>query len=106
MAIGQGEIGATPLQLAGSCIIANKGWYIPPHIVRAIGHPWRIRSFRYKNKIIVPINEKYFQFHCRRYGKSSYLVVLLRIAQLPEIRVAAKTGTAQDPPREKVIAFL
>jgi len=76
VAIGQGEIGATPLQLANlAAIIANKGWYIPPHIVRAIGHPDSLNA-RYKNKIIVPINEKYFNFIVE--GMEKQLLVVLQ----------------------------
>ncbi|MDR2586044.1 MAG: penicillin-binding protein 2, partial [Prevotellaceae bacterium] len=37
LAIGQGELGTTPLQLANlAAIIANRGYYITPHIVREI----------------------------------------------------------------------
>ena len=37
LAIGQGEIEATPLQMANLCaMIANRGYYIAPHVVRAI----------------------------------------------------------------------
>ena len=35
--IGQGEVLTTPIQLANfAAIIANKGWYIPPHFVKEI----------------------------------------------------------------------
>jgi penicillin-binding protein 2 len=37
LAIGQGEILLTPLQLANmTAIIANKGYYVPPHILKAV----------------------------------------------------------------------
>ena len=41
MAIGQGELGTTPLQLANmTAALANRGYYFPPHLVRAIdGEP-------------------------------------------------------------------
>jgi len=105
VAIGQGEIGATPLQLANlAAIIANKGWYIPPHIVRAIGHPDSLNP-RYKNKIVVPINEKYFDLIVEGMEKA-VTSGTATIAQLPEIRVAAKTGTAQDPPRKSHSVFI
>jgi penicillin-binding protein 2 len=36
LSIGQGEIGATPLQIANMCAtVANRGWYMIPHIVKA-----------------------------------------------------------------------
>lgn len=35
LAIGQGEIGATPLQIANlSATMANRGWYITPHMIK------------------------------------------------------------------------
>ena len=37
IAIGQGEILATPLQIANmACVLANRGYYMTPHIVRPI----------------------------------------------------------------------
>lgn len=37
IAIGQGEILATPLQIANlATVIANRGWFYRPHVVRAI----------------------------------------------------------------------
>ena len=39
MAIGQGEIGTTPLQMANmTAAIANRGYYYTPHIVKSIGN--------------------------------------------------------------------
>src|SRR5690606_33802055 len=38
VAIGQGEISTTPLQMANiMAIIANRGYYIKPHLVKGIG---------------------------------------------------------------------
>ena len=37
IAIGQGEVNATPLQIANlGATIANRGWFIPPHVVKGI----------------------------------------------------------------------
>lgn len=37
LAIGQGELGITPLQMANAaCIVANKGFYYVPHVVKEI----------------------------------------------------------------------
>lgn len=39
LSIGQGEILATPLQLVNyAAIVANEGFYYPPHIVEAVGN--------------------------------------------------------------------
>ena len=38
MAIGQGEIGTTPLQMANmTAAIANRGYYYSPHVVKSVG---------------------------------------------------------------------
>ena len=38
LAIGQGEVDATPLQLANiECTIANHGFYYRPHLIKSIG---------------------------------------------------------------------
>ena len=41
ISIGQGEVGATPLQIANlGATIANRGWYVTPHVVRKVqGEP-------------------------------------------------------------------
>lgn len=37
LAIGQGELGATPLQMANvAAIVANRGYYYPPHLVQEV----------------------------------------------------------------------
>jgi penicillin-binding protein 2 len=43
MAIGQGEIGTTPLQMANmTAAIANRGYYYIPHVVKSIGKDGKI----------------------------------------------------------------
>lgn len=38
LSIGEGEMLVTPMQMCNmACVIANRGWYVPPHSVRAIG---------------------------------------------------------------------
>ena len=44
MAIGQGEVETTPLQMANmTAAIANRGYYYTPHIVKSIGTDKRIK---------------------------------------------------------------
>ena len=98
LAIGQGEILITPLQLANvSAIIANKGFYYPPHIVRALGSPDnKIHEFNQKKE--TTIAEKNFDI-----VRNAMLEVFegehgtARWAKLPGVHICGKTGTVQNP---------
>jgi len=60
IAIGQGEINTTPLQMANiMAIIANQGYYIKPHVVKAIGNGKAINP-KYKEKHYAGIDQRYF----------------------------------------------
>ena len=61
MAIGQGEIGTTPLQLANmTAAIANRGYYYTPHIVKSVGHSGSIDP-RFTQKHIIDIDSANFE---------------------------------------------
>lgn len=61
LAIGQGELSATPLQLANiECIIANGGYYYTPHLIKAIGER-KVTKAEFKVKHDVGINPQYFK---------------------------------------------
>ncbi len=98
LAIGQGEIVVTPLQMANmAAIIANKGYYYPPHLVKAIGNENNlIKEFRTKK--VTKIDPKYFDI-----VQDAMLEVFegahgtARWAKLEGIHICGKTGTAQNP---------
>ncbi len=96
LAIGQGEILTTPVQLANiAAIVANKGYYITPHIVKAIG---RIDSL---NKPMMTrhkttINPDYFNPIVIGM-RDVVLAGTARNANIENISVCGKTGTAQNP---------
>ena len=99
ISIGQGEICATPTQLANLvAIIANKGYYYPPHLVRAIGHKDSLNP-RFTEKISVDIDAKYFKGVIEGMERA-VLAGTARNAAISGVRVAAKTGTAENPPRK------
>ena len=98
ISIGQGEICTTPVQLANlAAIVANKGYYYPPHLVRAIAHKDSLNT-RFEKKS-AGIDTKYFSGVISGM-ENAVLAGTARRASVPNIRVAAKTGTAENPPRK------
>jgi len=98
LGIGQGEMGMTPLQMANVvAIIANRGFYYIPHFVRERRSKTGLilKDTNY-TKNYVPVDSKYFEpiingmEQVVRAGTG-------KKAQVEDIRICAKTGTAQNP---------
>lgn len=100
LSIGQGEIGATPLQIANlAAIMANRGYYYIPHIV--------------KDSDGITIDPKYHErqytmvdtSHFNTAVQGMYMAVngggsaggTAFAAAIPGLDVCGKTGTAQNP---------
>ncbi|MCK9203590.1 MAG: penicillin-binding protein 2 [Bacteroidales bacterium] len=96
LGIGQGEIGITPVQLANlACLIANKGWFYTPHIIRAIGRKDSLNQ-AFMTKKIVSVDASYFDVVIE--GMANVVTAgTARGAQIDSITVCGKTGTAQNP---------
>jgi penicillin-binding protein 2 len=94
LAIGQGELQATPLQLANiECIIANHGYYYKPHLIKAIGDR-QITKPEYTQKNYVGIDGQYFE----PLIDGMQAVVdngTAASSKIPGIVMCGKTGTAQ-----------
>jgi len=94
--IGQGEVLATPLQIANAmAIIANKGYYITPKICRYFVKDKQYRSPK-KQKVITSIDTVYYRYVIDGLEK----VVesgTAKGAKIPDISFCGKTGTAQNP---------
>lgn len=104
VAIGQGEILATPLQIANLCAtIANRGWFITPHVIKEIQDT--VIDEKYRTRRIPTIDEK----HYHEVAEGMRMAVTggtCRLANLPDIEVAGKTGTAQNPHGKDHSAFM
>jgi len=99
MAIGQGEIETTPLQMANmTAAIANKGYFYIPHIVKSIGTDKKIDQ-KYLSKQIINIDSANFEpiIIGMEGAVNGEAGATARIAALKDIIVCGKTGTAQNP---------
>lgn len=104
VSIGQGEILATPLQIANlSATIANRGHFITPHVVKAIQDtvmPPNLLKVRY------PTVESHFYEDVAEGMRMAVTGGTCRKAALPDIEVCGKTGTAQNPHGKDHSAFM
>jgi penicillin-binding protein 2 len=96
LAIGQGEIGITPVQLANlSATIANRGFFYTPHIIRAIGKPDSLNR-EFLQKRTCDVDRSYFDVVVR--GMENVVTAgTATNAKIDSIIVCGKTGTAQNP---------
>lgn len=94
IAIGQGEVTLTPLQIANlSATIANRGYFITPHVVHSIdGQP--LDSI-YRTRRYTKVESRYYE-EIVRGMRQAVLGGTCRGANIPSIEVCGKTGTAQN----------
>ena len=105
LAIGQGEIGVYPLQMANfTALLANRGYYITPHLVKNIDGI---------NSIDKEFTEKKYSMidsvHFKPIIDGMQLVVEIGTgvrANLDSIVVCGKTGTSQNPHGEDHSVFI
>jgi penicillin-binding protein 2 len=96
LAIGQGELGVTPLQMANYCaIIANRGYYYIPHIVKEIENEQIDQSFKTKN--YGKISAEYYEPVIRGMEMALDPGGSAEMSRIPDIAMCGKTGTAQNP---------
>ena len=98
LSIGQGEINLTGLQMANvQAIIANRGWYITPHFVKAVGRTGQpLPRFREKHHTLVDSANIAAlvpgMVAAMQPGGTAELASLADVG----ITVAGKTGTVQN----------
>ena len=92
--IGQGEVLTTPIQLANMmAVVANKGYYYTPHIVKSVKGQKLDKKFTTKHQST--IDEKHFEPVIKgledvyNFGTASGLKV-------EGLRICGKTGTAEN----------
>ena len=106
ISIGEGENLVVPLQMANfAAIVANRGYYIKPHLIKAIGDDHEpLPEYRVKN--YTTVDSKYFDVAVEamaevvRSGTGQYR------AKLADIEVCGKTGTVQNKNRPDHSVFI
>ncbi len=98
VSIGQGEVTATPLQVANEmAYIANKGWFITPHVVDSIEGGDKFALLEKYQKRNVPINIPDSIFEAVHDGMQGVMDGGTgRGAKVPGIVVCGKTGTVEN----------
>ena len=93
--IGQGEVAATPIQLANmTAAIANRGHYFTPHILKKVdGKDITIPEFTELKQ--TTIERKHFEPVVRGMA-DVYKKGTARWVQIPGIEIAGKTGTVEN----------
>ncbi|MBT8322885.1 MAG: penicillin-binding protein 2 [Eudoraea sp.] len=94
-AIGQGEVAATPIQLANmTAAIANRGYFYTPHLIKKIaGEPVEISNFTERK--YTTIDPQHFEpivtgmANVYKKGTAKWL-------RIPGIDIAGKTGTVEN----------
>lgn len=105
LAIGQGELGITPLQLANYCAaIANRGYYYIPHIVKEIEGEGL--SGQFSTKVYTNISEEHFEPVIEGMQRVVELTNASVFMRIPEVVMCGKTGTVQNPHGEDHSAFM
>ena len=94
--IGEGELGVVPIQMANlASILANRGYYYSPHLIKSVGDQGKLEEYRKKN--YTKIDSNYFQVVL----DALQAVVdepggTARRARIDSIKVCGKTGTVQN----------
>ena len=104
IAIGQGEVTATPLQICNmAATIANRGYFKTPHVVKAIdGQP---QDTTFTNKHFTMVDSKYYDIVVEGM-RMAVTGGTCRGAAIEGIEVCGKTGTAENPHGKDHSAFI
>ncbi|EMS34676.1 Penicillin-binding protein 2 (PBP-2) [Mariniradius saccharolyticus AK6] len=105
LSIGQGEMLVTPLQMANlAAIFANKGYYYPPHLIKAVDGDYEKIPVQFRTKMDVGVDAHHFDLIQDAMAEAIYGTAAR--AAISDIQIAGKTGTAQNPQGEDHSVFI
>ena len=100
ISIGQGEVGVTPLQIANlAAIMANRGWYKIPHIVKASEGVEIDPKYNERQYTMVDTTnfKKVINGMWRAVNNGPGTGCTAWVAEVKGLDICGKTGTAQNP---------
>lgn len=104
ISIGQGEILATPLQIANLCAqIANRGFFYTPHIVKDVEGIGLDKKYTTKHQ---PSIDRHYYDAIVEGMRMAVQGGTCKGANIPGLDVCGKTGTAQNPHGKDHSAFI
>lgn len=94
--IGEGELLVSPLKMANvAAIVANRGWYYRPHMVKGVGKVGEIDE-KYKEKISVGIDRRHFETVIGGMVSAVNNGTVSGDGRMSDIQMCGKTGTSQN----------
>jgi penicillin-binding protein 2 len=106
LGIGQGELELTTVQMANlAAILANRGFYYKPLLVKSFSNENRDVPEKYKIKNEVKIDQEYFQPVIDGMERAVLPGGTAPLAQIPGIAVCGKTGTSQNIGKDHSVFF-
>ncbi len=107
LSIGQGELLLTPLQMANMvATIANRGYYVSPHIVKKIQNYDRSETTLQFEKHVTQVRPELAEIVVNGMEKVVESGTARTAARLDSVIVCGKTGTIQNPHGEAHSAFV
>ena len=104
LAIGEGENLVAPIQMANfAAIVANRGFYYIPHLVKRIGGGGSLP--RYRTKHYTTIDSAHFKIAVNAMQNVVQAGTAVR-AYLPDIVVCGKTGSVENDPLPEHSVFI
>ncbi|MEA5460112.1 penicillin-binding transpeptidase domain-containing protein [Arcicella sp. LKC2W] len=104
--IGEGEIIVNPLKMANvAAIVANRGWYIRPHLVKGVGKIGDVDE-KYKEKISVGIERRHFETVIGGMVAAVNNGTVSGDGRMSDIQMCGKTGTSQNRHGENHSIFI
>ena len=103
VAIGQGEVNTSPIQLANmTAAIANRGYYYTPHFIKTIDNK-KINIKKFLEPKYTTIDRKHFEPVIEGM-KNVYISGTAKYLKVPGVNIAGKTGTVENKIRINGVA--